>query len=37
MNITKKKKNKRVVRDMKECFRSFYMSVNDIKSPHTDL
>ena len=36
MNITEKKKNKRIVRDMKECFRSFHLPVNDIKSPHGD-
>ena len=36
MTITEKKKNKRIVRDMKECFRSFHLPVQDIKSPHAD-
>jgi hypothetical protein len=36
MNRTEKKQKKRIVKDMKECFRSFHLSVNDIKSPHAD-
>ena len=36
MNRAEKKKNKRIVRDMKESFQSFHLPVQDIKSPHAD-